>query len=236
LDLRNDPGGLLESAIGVSSIFMKESGVVVSTKGRIASANREYHSRISSASQQMLKKSRAKGSGTIGDWAQSAPMVVLVNVGSASASEIVAGAMQDYDRAIVMGNRTFGKGSVQSVLPMDQNTGIKLTTARYYTPKGRAIQLTGVKPDIVVDDTAEGNLFRVPREKDLKRHLENMTDAKGEEEDDTDYHMVEKPSMFEFGGDEDYQLKQAINYLEGRDVERNQLDKSEKAEKKTLIK
>src|SRR5699024_3494292 len=88
----------------------------------------------------------------------------------------------------------------------------------------------------VVDDTAEGNLFRVPREKDLKRHLENMTDAKGEEEDDTDYQMVEKPSMFEFGGDEDYQLKQAINYLEGRDVERNQLDKSEKAEKKTLIK
>jgi len=236
LDLRNDPGGLLESAIGVSSIFMKETGVVVSTKGRIASANREYHGRISSASRQTLQKSRAKGSGTIGEWAQSAPMVVLVNVGSASASEIVAGALQDYDRATIMGNRTFGKGSVQSVLPMDQNTGIKLTTARYYTPKGRAIQLTGVKPDIIVDDTAEGNLFRVPREKDLKRHLENMTDATVEEEDDSDYQVVEKPSMFEFGGDDDYQLEQAVNYLEGREVERNRIDKTKQAEKKTLTK
>src|SRR5690625_5786755 len=109
-----------------------------------------------------------------------------------------------------MGNRTCRKGSVQSVLPMNQNTGIKLTTARYYTPKGRAMQLTGVKPDIIVDDTAEGNLFRVPREKDLKRHLENMTDATVEEEDDSDYQVVEKPSMFEFGGDDESPLEQAV--------------------------
>ncbi len=224
LDLRNDPGGLLESAIGVSSLFMRESGVVVSTKGRIASANRDYHTRTSSTANQILRSDRASGSGTVGEWAETVPMVVLVNVGSASASEIVAGALQDYGRATVMGNRTFGKGSVQSVLPLGEDTGIKLTTARYYTPKGRSIQVTGVRPDIVVDDTAEGNLFRLPREGDLDHHLINgaVPEVGAETEgEDEDYEVIDDPVMFEFGSEDDYQLSQAINLLENRPVRRN---------------
>lgn len=148
-------------------------------------------------------------------------MVVLVNVGSASASEIVAGALQDHERAKIIGNQTFGKGSVQSVLPLSNETGIKLTTARYYTPKGRSIQVTGVMPDIIVDDTELGNLFRVPREGDLEHHLLNgdevATRRQQEELDD----LVADIPMFEFGGEDDYQLQQAVNYLEGRTVKRN---------------
>lgn len=251
LDLRNDPGGLLDSAIGVSSIFMQNTGLVVSTKGRIPISNREYFTRISSRSQQILQDNVAGGVKTVEQWAQTIPMVVLVNVGSASASEIVAGALQDYDRAPVMGNRTFGKGSVQSVLPIGQDTGIKITTARYYTPKGRSIQVTGVDPDIVVDDTAQGNLFRLPREIDLEKHLTGSTPEEndGAENDN----IVENPVMFEFGGDDDYQLKQAINHLEGRPVLQNDPDlvaknkqqrldnlaaegsDADKAEKKTLM-
>jgi len=232
LDLRNDPGGLLESAIGVSSLFMQDSGVVVSTKGRIASANRDYHSRTSGDTHQILKREREDGQGTVREWAETVPMVVLVNVGSASASEIVAGGLQDYGRATVMGNRTFGKGSVQSVLPLGDTAGIKLTTARYYTPKGRSIQVTGVKPDIIVDDTAEGNLFRLPREGDLAHHLINgtLTDAETSDEDaDDDYQVIDDPVMFEFGGEDDYQLSQAINLLSNRPVRRNNPSKDKVA-------
>src|SRR5690606_25923114 len=131
-----------------------------------------------------------------------------------------AGALQDHGRAKVLGNRTFGKGSVQSVLPLGEDTGIKLTTARYYTPSGQSIQVTGVSPDITVDDTAQGNLFRLPREADLQRHLVNgnFDEASlAEQEDET----VDLARMFEFGGAEDYQLKQAINLLQGRPVQRN---------------
>jgi carboxyl-terminal processing protease len=154
-------------------------------------------------------------------WAKTVPMVVLVNVGSASASEIVAGALQDHGRAKVLGNRTFGKGSVQSVLPLGDDTGIKLTTARYYTPSGKSIQVTGVTPDIIVDDTPQGNLFRLPREADLQRHLVNGSvdeTSLGEQADDD---TIDATRMFEFGGPDDYQLKQAINFLEGRPVQRN---------------
>lgn len=223
LDLRNDPGGLLDSAIGVSSMFMKGSDLVVSTKGRIPSANREYYARRNSTTQQYLQRARSGGSArTVSDWTETVPMVVLVNVGSASASEIVAGALQDYGRATVMGNRTFGKGSVQSVLPLGEDTGIKLTTARYYTPKGRSIQVTGVEPDIVVDDTAQGNLFRLPREADLQHHLVNgavpeVASSSGDEEQ-----PEVTPAMFEFGGKDDFQLQQAINFLDGRPVKRNE--------------
>ncbi|MYN12990.1 PDZ domain-containing protein [Pusillimonas sp. TS35] len=221
LDLRNDPGGLLDSAIGVSSAFLPPDVLVVSTKGRIPSSNRSYHAKPAGYMSGYFEAS-AEG-GKLAAWAKSVPMVVLVNVGSASASEIVAGALQDHKRATVMGNRTFGKGSVQSVLPLSENTGIKLTTARYYTPAGRSIQVTGVEPDIIVDDTAQGNLFRLPREVDLQRHLVNGS----EPEEASTIPEIEKtddesaPKMFEFGGADDYQLKQAINQLEGRPVKKN---------------
>jgi carboxyl-terminal processing protease len=216
LDLRNDPGGLLESAVGVASLFLKDGALVVSTKGRIPSSDHQYF---------------AKSVGHIDDngtmqaagleWARKVPMVVLINIGSASASEIVAGALQDHKRATVIGNRSFGKGSVQSILPLTEDTGIKLTTARYYTPSGRSIQLTGIKPDVTVDDTAQGNLFYLPREVDLKHHLLN-TAVTDEVSADA---MVDKPKvepkMFEFGSADDYQLQQAINFLEGRPVKRH---------------
>ncbi|NYT25733.1 S41 family peptidase [Alcaligenaceae bacterium] len=220
LDLRNDPGGLLDSAIAVSSAFLQPNVLVVSTKGRIPSANREYHAKPADYLRNYLAASEEDYVADVVDWAKTVPMVVLVNVGSASASEIVAGALQDHDRATVMGNRTFGKGSVQSVLPLSEDTGIKLTTARYYTPSGQSIQVTGVSPDITVDDTAQGNLFRLPREADLQRHLVNGNideAALGDQDDE----IVDIARMFEFGGDEDYQLQQAVNFLEGRKVQRN---------------
>ncbi|MDS1139284.1 S41 family peptidase [Pusillimonas sp. SM2304] len=230
LDLRNDPGGLLDGAIGVSSAFLKPDVLVVSTKGRIPSSNREYFSKPADYMRGYFNGDDTQDASKVAAWAKSVPMVVLVNVGSASASEIVAGALQDHGRAKIIGNRTFGKGSVQSVLPLSEDTGIKLTTARYYTPKGRSIQVTGVEPDILVDDTSQGNLFRLPREVDLQRHLINGNFAEDEQgkpdEDDT---KVE-PKMFEFGGDDDYQLKQAINFLEGRPVKKSDPSQVAKAD------
>ncbi|MBF6616689.1 MAG: S41 family peptidase, partial [Candidimonas sp.] len=221
LDLRNDPGGLLDSAIGVSSAFLPPDVLVVSTKGRIPSSNREYFAKPVDTMRSFLDSGSVQPAGqNVSDWAKTVPMVVLVNVGSASASEIVAGALQDHKRAKIMGNRTFGKGSVQSVLPLSETTGIKLTTARYFTPAGRSIQVTGVEPDILVDDTAQGNLFRLPREVDLERHLHNATlaEEQASKADAADDESL--PKMFEFGGADDYQLKQAINLLEGRAVKR----------------
>jgi len=128
LDLRNDPGGLLDEAVAVSDLFL-DSGVIVTIKGR---GDAEIDTRS------------AHKEGTMPPW----PMVVLVNQGSASASEIVAGALQDYGRAVIMGSKTFGKGSVQTIIPLDDGSGIRLTTARYYTPKGRTIHEKGIQPDI----------------------------------------------------------------------------------------
>ena len=215
LDLRNDPGGLLDSAIGVSSAFLNSGDLVVSTKGRIPSANREYYVKpltqvLGSNDRQILAQV---------DWLKEIPIVVLINAGSASASEIVAGALQDHKRATIMGTRSFGKGSVQSVLPLSADSGIKLTTALYYTPSGKSIQVTGVEPDIYVDDTPNGNLFRIPREADLQRHLNNSGVA-DESALGSDENYVKDPKMFEFGGADDFQLIQAINHLEGRAVKK----------------
>lgn len=217
LDLRNDPGGLLESAVGVASVFLKDGALVVSTKGRIPSSNHQYYAKSVGY---IDNNGNQQPAGLA--WAQKVPMVVLINIGSASASEIVAGALQDHKRATVMGNRSFGKGSVQSILPLSEDTGIKLTTARYYTPSGRSIQVTGITPDITVDDTAQGNLFYLPREVDLKHHLLNsgVPAAKDSSETMVDKPKVE-PKMFKFGSADDYQLQQAINYLEGRPVKRH---------------
>ncbi|WP_144631863.1 S41 family peptidase [Bordetella genomosp. 13] len=216
LDLRNDPGGLLTSAIGVSGAFLPnpQDTLVVSTDGRTPDARHKY----------MAKPSEyARGEGDyladVPAWAKTVPMVVLVNVGSASASEIVAGALQDHKRAKLLGNRTFGKGSVQVILPLSQDTAVKLTTSRYFTPLGRSIQATGIVPDYIVADTAKGDLFRLPREADLQRHLSNQQDANEIKSAGFD-NSEPVAKIFEFGGKEDFQLQQAQNLLAGRAVDK----------------
>lgn len=218
LDLRNDPGGLLNSAIGVSAAFLKPDTLVVSTDGRAPDSKQKYLSNPADYA-------RGEGDYLVGlpAWVKTVPMVVLVNVGSASASEIVAGALQDHKRATIMGNRTFGKGSVQVILPISDTTAIKLTTSRYYTPKGRSIQATGIMPDVVVADTAEGDLFRMSREADLKRHLSNSrsgqpdADSKAKEEEPP---LADTDKIFQFGTPEDFQLNQALNFLEGKPIQK----------------
>jgi len=218
LDLRNDPGGLLNSAIGVASAFLPPDVLVVSTDGRAPDSRHKYMA---------TPADYARGEGdyltSLPAWAKTVPMVVLVNVGSASASEIVAGALQDHKRAQVMGNRSFGKGSVQVILPISEDTAIKLTTSRYYTPLGRSIQATGIVPDHVVADTAEGDLFRLPREADLQRHLSNQQTPDGEVKSQMEPDNIELPKVFEFGGADDFQLKQAINLLDGKPIEKARL-------------
>jgi len=216
LDLRNDPGGLLNSAIGVSGAFLKPDVLVVSTDGRAPDSKHKYM-----ANPADYARGESDYLAGVPAWAKTVPMVVLVNVGSASASEIVAGALQDYKRATVMGNRTFGKGSVQVILPISENTAIKLTTSRYYTPNGRSIQATGIAPDVVVADTAEGDLFRVPREADLQRHLTNsQAAAEQAKEEAKEAELADTNKIFQFGTPEDFQLQQAINFLDGKPVEK----------------
>ena len=216
LDLRNDPGGLLNSAIGVSGAFLKPDVLVVSTDGRAPDSKHKYM-----ANPADYARGESDYLSGVPAWVKTVPMVVLVNVGSASASEIVAGALQDYKRATVMGNRTFGKGSVQVILPISENTAIKLTTSRYYTPNGRSIQATGIVPDVVVADTAEGDLFRVPREADLQRHLTNsQAVAEQAKEEAKEAELADTNKIFQFGSPEDFQLQQAVNYLDGKPVEK----------------
>ena len=151
LDLRNDPGGLLTGAVAVSSAFLAKDALVVYTEGRTEDAQM----RLTASPQNYLRNNSENDYlKIVPDSIKDVPMVVLVNAGSASASEIVAGALQDHKRAVIMGTQTFGKGSVQTVLPLGNNTGIKLTTARYYTPSGRSIQAKGIVPDILVEDPA----------------------------------------------------------------------------------
>lgn len=158
LDLRNNPGGVLSSAVSVSDAFL-EKGMIVYTEGRV-------------------KDSELKFNATPEDILKGAPLVVLVNAGSASASEIVAGALQDHKRAIIMGEKTFGKGSVQTILPMQNESALKLTTARYYTPSGRSIQAEGIVPDVTLANiklaSNDDQQVIVPlKEADLTRHLTN---------------------------------------------------------------
>ena len=224
LDLRNDPGGLLPGAIGVTSAFLPKEQVVVSTIGQLPDSNQTFYGRkefyIGRGTRDPLAKLPA-GLKTV-------PMVVLVNTGSASASEIVAGALQDYKRAIIMGSQTFGKGSVQTLRQISADTAVKLTTARYYTPKGRSIQATGIVPDILVDENADGdgfNALRV-READLQRHLGTEGDkaapaaAKRDEleEERRIAAALKNRKPLEFGGKDDFQLAQAINHFKGLPV------------------
>jgi carboxyl-terminal processing protease len=205
---------------------------VVTTDGRVEDAKHKY----AAASEDYLRgNSREDFLKKLPEGARSVPMIVLVNGGSASASEIVAGALQDHKRAVVMGTQTFGKGSVQTVLPLSAKTAIKLTTARYYTPNGRSIQAKGIVPDIVVEETANGGSRERLREADLDRHLSNDKEAKeaekaaapkkeksekapkdngGKEGEKEDVHA--KP--FEPASKDDYQLAQAMNLLKALQV------------------
>ena len=223
LDLRNDPGGLLHGAVGVSAAFLPEETLVVSTDGRTEDAKREYRA----IQADYLRGTRDDFLRRLPAYARDVPMVVLVNAGSASASEIVAGALQDHKRAKVIGTQTFGKGSVQTILPLNNNTAIKLTTARYYTPSGRSIQAKGIEPDIVVEETANGSSRRV-READLLGHLENdkgageaakaATTAAGKGDGAAVEDESAEPVRFELAGENDHQLKQAIRLLKGEDI------------------
>ena len=229
LDLRNDPGGLLTGAIGVSAAFLPERILVVSTDGRQDDARRKYLATVSD-----YHRGRDDPLARLNAQAKTVPMVVLVNSGSASASEIVAGALQDHKRAKVLGTQTFGKGSVQTILPLTSNTAIKLTTALYYTPLGRSIQAKGIEPDFWVEETAEGAVvdrLRM-READLNRHLlgtgetAKPKDASGVEKAKTPAITESKNGAqeprelkpIEFGGADDYQLQQALNHLKGKPV------------------
>jgi len=243
LDLRNDPGGLLQGALGVSAAFLPPKVLVTSTDGRNADARRRYNADPNDYARH--------GDDPIGQLPavyKSVPMVVLVNAGSASASEIVAGALQDHKRATIIGTQTFGKGSVQTILPLSSTTAIKLTTARYYTPSGRSIQAKGITPDILVDEYADGDLSHLRvREADLKGHLgdankpgsggstqgssgsSTQTERKSGEdsaaaergksltaEQINERLRNRKPVVF--GSPEDWQLQQAMNHLKGRPV------------------
>jgi carboxyl-terminal processing protease len=217
LDLRNDPGGLLHGAIGVSAAFLPRDTLVVSTDGRAPDARREYFA----TPEDYLRSRRDDFIRKLPAYARDVPMVVLVNAGSASASEIVAGALQDHGRAQVIGTQTFGKGSVQTILPLNSQSAIKLTTARYYTPKGRSIQAKGIEPDIVVEETANGSARRV-READLVGHLigaEEKPTVDGEP--GVPPAGESPPPRFELGGADDYQLAQAIKLLKGEQIVQN---------------
>ncbi|GAB3448171.1 S41 family peptidase [Massilia solisilvae] len=227
LDLRNDPGGLLPSAIGVSAAFLPKptDQVIVSTKGQLADSNQAFYGR-----RDFYADRGGDPLARLPAALKSVPMVVLVNTGSASASEIVAGALQDYKRAIVMGSQTFGKGSVQTLRQLSPDTAVKLTTARYYTPNGRSIQATGIVPDMAVDETPNGdglNALRV-READLDHHLSNETAGKLPlvktkhrdelEEEQQALALLKNHKPLEYGGKDDFQLAQAINHFKGLPV------------------
>lgn len=198
LDLRDDPGGLLNSAVGVSAAFLPKDALVVYTDGRAPDAKMRLTATPANYMRDQSKQDYFLR--TPAD-IKRVPLVVLVNSGTASASEIVAGALQDHKRAVVVGVKTFGKGSVQSVLPLGNQGGIKLTTARYYTPNGRSIQATGISPDVVVEEvTAAGAGPAAPslriREADLEHHLSNPNgeDSKPEAAPKADKADKDKPA------------------------------------------
>jgi len=220
LDLRNDPGGLLYGAVAISSAFLPHKALVVSTDGRTEDAKKKFFA----TPDDYLRGMREDVLKGLPAAAKRVPMVVLVNGGSASASEIVAGALQDHKRATVIGTQTFGKGSVQTIMPLNNATAIKLTTARYYTPSGRSIQAKGITPDIIVEEPGASAQSRV-READLERHLENDRDAQAEKKGaprakpgDTPP-AGELPKPTELGSKDDFQLAQALNFLQGKPVQ-----------------
>jgi carboxyl-terminal processing protease len=195
IDLRSNPGGLLDQAVEVSDAFL-ETGEIVSQRGRNRRDIERYYARK-------------------GDFAHGLPIVVLVDSGSASASEIVAGALQDHHRAVVMGERSFGKGSVQTLIPLDENTALRLTTARYYTPAGKSVQEGGIEPDIQVPQLSDPDYKSRPkfREADLSRHLINekkIDNSTLEKDDKPDPRFTATAEQLKAKGISDYQLHYAL--------------------------
>ena len=234
LDLRNDPGGVLPGAIGVSAAFLPKDVAVVSTNGQLADSKATYY-----AKREFYSARTGKGGDPLVKLPagiKNVPMVVLINTGSASASEIVAGALQDYKRATILGTQSFGKGSVQTVRQITEDTAIKLTTARYYTPNGRAIQAKGIVPDLYVEETADGDGFNGlrSREADLLKHLSNDKEAEQAsvserkidalEEEQRLNALAKKSKPLEYGAKDDFQLAQAINHLKGLPVKTTAID------------
>ena len=238
LDVRSDPGGLLNQAVAVSSAFLPKDALVVYTDGRTPDARM----RLTASRENYL---RGRGEDYFKDLpaaVKKVPMVVLVDGGTASASEIVAGALQDHKRATVMGASTFGKGSVQTILPLGNTAGLKLTTARYYTPAGRSIQAKGIEPDIAIDDgrdspnrIREANLGgHLETNKQLDKAIRSAPPAKtppGASVDPATPPLPETPKpeapktvdpappRFDFGSTtDDFQLRQAINHLKGEPI------------------
>ncbi|PHS71541.1 MAG: peptidase S41 [Methylophaga sp.] len=199
LDLRNNPGGLLNAAVAVSDAFITK-GLIVYTEGRVADADQKFHAKPN-------------------DLLKGAPLIVLVNGGSASASEIVAGALQDHGRAIILGTKTFGKGSVQTVMPLSNDSAVKMTTARYFTPSGRSIQAEGIVPDIITESvkvsSSEKSEFKPLREQDLSGHLENGT--KKEDSNDAPADKKDDESTTPLAVT-DYPLSEALNLLKGINI------------------
>ena len=204
LDLRNDPGGLLEQAVKVADEFL-ESGMIVYTEGRVEGQKMKFFAQ---------KKAKVR----------EYPMMVLVNAGSASASEIVAGALQDHGRAVILGTPTFGKGSVQTIIPLEDGSAVRLTTARYYTPKGRSIQAQGIVPDIIVADNVptgarKGSPPRALREKDLEHHLRGEGESPAKPAEKISEESLEKASDKKregagiSGAPEDPPLERALELL-----------------------
>ena len=199
VDLRSNPGGLLDQAIEVSDVFL-DRGEIVSQRGRAKTDIQRYYARP-------------------GDLTEGRPVVVLVDEGSASASEIVAGALQDHRRAVVLGARTFGKGSVQTLLPLSPDTGLRLTTARYFTPAGRSVQEGGIEPDIAVPQLSDATVRDRPRvrEADLRRHLINeikaVDDKLVEADAKADPRFTETAETLKKAGVTDYQLNYAVKLL-----------------------
>ncbi|MEC8699477.1 MAG: S41 family peptidase [Pseudomonadota bacterium] len=207
LDLRNNPGGLLDQAVMVSDAFL-EGGEIVSTRGRVQENAQRFHA-------------------TPGDITNGLPIVVLINSGSASASEIVAGALQDHRRAVILGKNSFGKGSVQTIIPLGRNGAIKLTTQRYYTPSGTAIQAKGIVPDIEVAqarvEVLEGNARRERHEADLRGALDNdQSSTKNDKPNAKDGEDKADPAA-KTQKRVDYQLARALDLLRGLALYRNRM-------------
>jgi carboxyl-terminal processing protease len=198
VDLRSNPGGLLDQAVGLSDVFL-EQGEVVSQRGRNKGDIERYYAQP-------------------GDATRGAPIVVLIDAGSASAAEIVAAALQDHHRALLMGEKTFGKGSVQTLLPLSEKTALRLTTARYYTPSGRSVQEGGITPDIEVPQLSDPDYKSRPRlrEEDLRRHLINEAAVKDdviEDDGKPDPRFAATPDDLKKRGIDDYQLYYAVQTL-----------------------